>query len=33
MTEFGGIICIYGEISTRKTNNKKDKGKVRKTSV
>jgi hypothetical protein len=33
MTEFGGIICIYGDINTRNTNNKKDKGKLRKTSI
>jgi len=33
MTEFGGIICTYREISTRNTNNKKYEGKLRKTSV
>ena len=33
MTEFGGINCIQGEISARNTNNKKDKDKLRKTSV
>ena len=33
MTEFGGIICIYGEIITRNAGDKKNTGKLRKTSI
>jgi hypothetical protein len=33
MTEFGVIICVYGEICTKNTNNKNDKDKLLKTSV
>lgn len=33
MTEFGGTVCVYGESSTRNTNNKKDKGKLCKTGI
>jgi hypothetical protein len=33
MTEFGGKICVYGEIITRNTKNKQDKGKLRKTGI
>jgi hypothetical protein len=33
MTEFGGTVYVYGEIITRNTKNKKDKGKLRKTGI